>query len=299
MICPDMHQIAVLSGVPRQSRVLLAAMTEAAVRHLVIRHDREILISMREKGREFLPDAEHTKAELIASNLARQYALDTAIQDPDAIPDAMELSVQAENHYCGRLRFYCHDPESAPEAAFQPDAYIVIVSAVAPQLAMPVVQKVLRPEHPAGVCIALFCDQKPGTAEQPEKAFRILAPELSEFLQDRACSFAFYNPCGFQKDGAICSADHASPLGALDLFWDSVRVSSEHRCACLMQDIQAASAVIRRRNSVYQAPSPRRRLELAESRHAYAQAVRALYEAQTLLAAESGAALTEPMEGKE
>lgn len=297
MINREMVQIRVLSAGHGQGRVMLSALVEATVRHLVMRGGREFFVSMREKGKEFLPDAEHTKAELIASNLAMQFALGKALADPDTIPPHMELAVSTDRIYCGRVRFAFQLPEEGTAEEISPDANLLIVPAAAPDAVIPTAQKFLNDAENTPVCIALFCDHKPSPADDANAMLRSLSPALIELFGEREWCCECYNPCGFQPDGSICSADHASPVGAAELFWDAVGFAAKRREAYFRQELHDAAAVIKRRNSVYQANAPRRLLELRHNRGVYAAAVKGLYEAQTLLAAATGMPL--PGDGKE
>jgi hypothetical protein len=102
----------------------------------------------------------------------------------------------------------------------------------------------------------------------------------------------FYHPSGFLPDGTICMPESASPYGLQEIFWDLVRFTARRRRDLLNGRIQELREIIMHRNSVFQSRSQRRRLELSQCRAAYAEAVRALYEAQSLMALEAGMSLT-------
>lgn len=287
-----MLRVTVLSGETAHPRVMLAALTETLVRHPVVRHDRRITVSMREEGRELLPDAEETKAELLASNLAAEYALEKAMQDPEHIREEMELAVLAEETFCGRVGFSCPPPELFPDDAPETDALLLVVSPGAPMLVYPYVFRMLEEDRNLPACLALLCDKQPAPDADPAAALQRIAPALAESMAGMNRTVRFYHPSGFLPDGTICMPESASPYGLQEIFWDLLRFTARRRRDLLNGRIQELREIIMHRNSVFQSGSHRRRLELSQCRAAYAEAVRALYEAQSLMALEAGMSLT-------
>ena len=283
-----MLRVTVLSGESAHPRVMLAALTEALVRHPVQRYEREITISMREEGRELLPDEEETKAELLASNLAAQYGLEWAMKDPEQIPEEMELAVLAEDTYCGRVSFACTPPEEILEEPPDTDAYLLVVSPGAPMLVYPYIFRKLEEERSFPVCLALLCDKQPPPDAVPAEALQRIAPDLAESMAGRNRIVRFYHPSGFLPDGTLCMPENASPYGLQVIFWDLMRFTARRRRDLLTRRIRELRETVMHRNSMFQAKSQRRRLELSQSRAGYAAAVKELYEAQCLIALESG-----------
>ena len=280
-----MHEIQLVGADANLKRVMLAALTEGTVRRPMHRHDREITVSMRERGKELLPGAEETKAELIASNLAAHYAIGTALVMPEEIPPVMEVSVLAGDTYCGRLRFSCED-----DAA--PDTLILLVTMDDPNADLTLFREVLAAHPGVPVLTALLVSRPPREVDNAADAAARLMPEFSSELENRPHAGAFWHPSGFQNDGTPCTPEHAAPLGAAGLFWETVRLSSAYRETKLLGQLRHSIDLIRRRNGIYQSRSPRRSLELKACRSAYARDAAELYEARTLLAAESGTPLT-------
>lgn len=285
-----MQRITVVSGETAHPRVMLAALTEAAVRHPMRRCDREVIVSMREQGRELLLGAEETKAELIASNRAREFTLERAMGDPMQIDPLLPLSVTAGGCWCGRLELCAPLPEEIGASLSDTDAVLIIVSPGAPMLAFPYVFRELEERRDLGACVALLCDSLP-EGRDAAAALRSIAPALAAHMTGPNRTVRFYHPSGFAPDGSICSPENASPYGVQDIFWDLVRCTARRQRDILTQTLRAARQSITHRNSAFQSGSHRRRLELSQSRAAYAQAVQALYEAQCLLAAEVGTSL--------
>lgn len=283
-----MLRITVLSGENAHPRVMLAALTEKAVRHTLIRHDREIIATMRERGSEIVPEAEDARAALIASNRALEYTLEKAMRSPEQIAPEMELCIRSEDTYCGRLRFYCPPPETFLESPPETDAFLLIVSPGAPMLVYPYIFRQVEEDKTLPVCTALLCTAPPAENSEPGISLQNIAPDLTECVFGMNKSVRYYHPCGFAPDGKICSPENASPCGAGEIFWDLVRFTARNRRDALEKKIRTLRQTIMHRNSVYQSGSQRRRLELAQARAAYAEAVQQLYEAQMLLAAESG-----------
>ena len=286
-----MQYITVVSGETAHPRVMLAALTEGLVRHPISRCDREVTVSMREQGKELLLGAEDTKAELIASNLARTYALEQAMRSPMQIPEEMELSVMAENCWCGRLHLSCPLPETCGTALENSDAVLMVVSPGAPMLAFPYVFRHLQDKPDLGACVALLCDAPPPPGKDAADTLQMIAPAIAGYMTGPNRTVHFYHPCGFAPDGAICSPENASPYGIQTIFWDLVRFTARRRRDLLTQELGNIRQSIRHRNSAFQSGSHRRRLELSQNRAAYVQSVKALYEAQCLLAAEAGTSL--------
>ncbi len=280
-----MHEILLVGADADLKRVMLAALTEGTVRRPMQRHKREITVSMRERGKELLPGAEETKAELIASNLAAHYAIGTALTTPEEIPAAMEISVLAGDTYCGRLRFSCEE-----DAA--PDTLILMVSADDPNADLDLFRQALQVHPGVPALIALCVNRPPREVDNAVDAAARLMPAFFTELANRPHSAAFWHPSGFQNDGTPCTPEHAAPLGAAGLFWETVKLSSAYREPKLLGKLRHSVDLIQRRNGIYQARSPRRSLELKACRAAYARDICGLYEARTLLAAENGSPLT-------
>ncbi len=280
-----MHEIQLIGADADLKRVMLAALTEGTVRRPMHRHQREITVSMRERGKELLAGAEDTKAELIASNLASRYAIGTALTTPEEIPGAMEVSVLAGDTYCGRLRFSCEDDAV-------PDTLILMASIDEPNADLELFRDVLSAYPGVPALTALCVNRPPREVDNANDAAARLMPEFSADLANRPHSAAFWHPSGFQNDGSPCTPEHAAPLGAAGLFWETVKLSSAYREPKLLGQLRHSIDLIRRRNGIYQARSPRRSLELKACRAAYARDICDLYEARTLLAAENGSPLT-------
>lgn len=288
MILDGTQRITVAAQNADDSRILLAAITEAMVRNIVTRHDREIVISMRAKGAELLFGAEDTQEELVASSRAADFALGQALQNPAQVPDSMELSVRFKDWFCGRIHFGCFLPDSdIAEFTRTTDTVLILLDTQNTDQKQEHLISLVK-DADAGISFVIQCHQPPSPDNTPEAWLKKEAPYLYDLAQDRMCAYQWYNPYGFQPDGTPNSADNAVPFGAEALFWDTMHISASLRSQFLQQKAEEMLRIIRSRNSMFQKDSVRRRLELDHARANYAAAVQHMYGAEHLLSVTDG-----------
>ena len=105
------HEITVLAEDPDEARILLSAIVTNMVQSSVRRKHRDVLVSIRDKGEEIAQGAENISAVLRATHSAASYSLLEALRDAKQIPDTLDLTLEAEEQFCGRVGFCCYSPE--------------------------------------------------------------------------------------------------------------------------------------------------------------------------------------------
>ncbi len=281
MMPESIQQIAVLTPSAAESRIFLAAIV-ATSKTMITYQDKNITVSIRDYGKELLFGAERIQEELKASSHANAFDLHKALKFPQQIPDTLELSVQTDEQFIGRLRFFC------ASELYSADAVIALVSETgkfSDQL-FPFLDK-----SRSNVCFAVKCSKPPDTDVQ--QYLNDLIPDLHSQTVGRLWACHWYHPNGFSSDGSQKAPENAVPLGIQEIFWSSARLAASFRLASLRKKASENYDIIRRRNSWFQKNSIRRRLELNQARNAYAETVLSMYGSEQFLALSEGRPLAE------
>ncbi len=282
------HEITVLAEDPDEARILLSAIVTNMVQSSVRRKHRDVLVSIRDKGEEIAQGAENISAVLRATHSAASYSLLEALRDAKQIPDTLDLTLEAEEQFCGRVGFCCYSPEWESDNT---DTVLVIVDQPDVRFLEERLHELLESDR-TSLCFALRCGEEPAQGLSQREYLFETYPALRQFTEGRRCGYSWYNPYGY-LGGKQRGADNPYPYGIDTLFWETMRVSALTRQQFLNAVIEESLTTIRRRRSKNQKDSVRRMLELDRARLQYAQAVRGLYAASQLEALTGGAPLAE------
>ncbi len=271
-------EIVVSAHEPAEERVLLSTIVTCIVQSTVRRFDREVLVSIRDRGEEIVQGAENISAVLRGTHNASSYSLLRALENPMEIPDTLSLTLECEGQFCGRVNFYCNGG-NAPE---QYDALISLVNEkTTPR------ESTLLPLSSAGVVVAVQRETEPDAGESLREYVKTNYPDVLLCEENVNFAFSWYNPYGY-LGGVQRDADNPYPYGIDSLFWETMRTAAAAKIHAMQRHLKNSTDTIRRLRSKYQADSVRRMLELDIARHNYTTAVRSLYAAQQLKALTEG-----------
>ncbi len=234
-------------------------------------HDNEVIVSMAEKGKELLFDAERYEESVTASRRADNYVPGASVSSLEDVSDTMELSFRCRDTFCGRVLFRCFQSEGYEQSELT-DAVLFIVD---------------RDRTPFdNISINLLTSFTAAVYTETEEcdALKEFNEYMSgEFPAEHDKLFCFgYNPLGF-ADGKVNSEDDAEPYGTEEIFWNVVRNAAQNGQEFYNRALRNALKTVSRRRSVFQRKSFLRQLDADLARESYVTSVSSLYGIENLI----------------
>lgn len=282
----EMHEVLIASENKEDSRIMLAAVVEVMVNGYIKREGREIQISMRERGKEVLPEADDLKETMKANSLVPFYSLSKTLSSPLSGKDSMELTIRSGRIYCGRVRFSCSDISLMP---VRTDAVLAVVHTGAD--AAGIIRKLNLPSE-IPVVFAVIKEKEPGKYDSAEEELRKYTDFSDALFADRKIFAVWYSALGYMN-GETRSKESAYPYGIEEMFWKLMGVAGRSRYYYLNSIIKESERTIKRRAGIFQRGSVRRSIELRLARENYSLAVRDLFGTEQLIAVTEGTQLVE------
>ena len=281
-----MHEVLIAAENNNHSHIVLAAMVEVMVNGYIKREGREVQISMRERGKEVLPEQEDFEETMRANSIAAEYSLSKALADPVASQDKMELTIRSGRIFCGRVRFCCSDSPIKPGRT---DAVLAVVHAG--DNAAIFFQNLNIPVD-TPVVFAVIPEKEPEKYNSAEEVLRKTTNLSAPLFSKRKITAVWYHAMGF-FNGESRSQDRAAPYGVEEMFWKLMSVVGRSRFFYLDNIIKESEKIIKHRASIFQRGSVRRTLELRLARENYSIAVRDIFGAEQLIAVAEGTLLSD------
>ena len=279
-----LHEVLIASEHKEDSSIMLTAIVEVMVNGYIKRNGREVQISMRERGKEVLPEQEDLEEAMKASSAASRYSLAQTLAVPLSGHDEMELTIRSGRKYCGRVRFRCTDSTIPP---VHTDAVLAIVRNKEDAA---VFFRELDIPDDTPVVFAVITEKEPDQNDSAEDELRKFTDLSDPLFFNRRIFIGWYNSFGF-LNGKTRTPESALPYGVENLFWKLMDAAGRARYSYLNDIIKESEKAIKRRASVFQKGSVRRTIELRLARENYSLAVRDIYGTEQLIAVTEGTAL--------